>query len=106
MAAVDAYTDPAVKAKMYTDLTQYSNRRSTEGPYADNLDIDVLIVGAGFGMLLMANVKMVSLMQYRRRVLFEDSERSGVQDCHLRGWKELWWHLAVESLPWSASRFR
>ena len=32
-----------------TDLREYSNRKRTDGPYADNLDIDVLIVGAGFG---------------------------------------------------------
>ena len=28
---------------------EFSNRRGTDGPYADNLDLDVLIVGAGFG---------------------------------------------------------
>lgn len=31
-----------------TELSQYARRRATTGPYADNLDIDVLIVGAGF----------------------------------------------------------
>lgn len=31
-----------------TDLTQYAKRRGTTGVYADNLDLDVLIVGAGF----------------------------------------------------------
>lgn len=31
-----------------TDLSQYARRRATDGPYADNLDLDVLIVGAGF----------------------------------------------------------
>jgi len=31
-----------------TELTQYARRRRTDGPYADNLDVDVLIVGAGF----------------------------------------------------------
>ena len=31
------------------DLTEYSRRRRTTGQYADNMDIDVLIVGAGFG---------------------------------------------------------
>jgi ribulose 1,5-bisphosphate synthetase/thiazole synthase len=31
-----------------TELSQYARRRDTTGPYADNLDIDVLIVGAGF----------------------------------------------------------
>ena len=32
-----------------TDLREYSKRTRTDGPYADDLDIDVLIVGAGFG---------------------------------------------------------
>jgi cation diffusion facilitator CzcD-associated flavoprotein CzcO len=32
-----------------TDLRQYAKRRGTDGPYRDNLDIDVLIIGAGFG---------------------------------------------------------
>ncbi|KAH8798785.1 cyclohexanone monooxygenase [Hyaloscypha sp. PMI_1271] len=31
-----------------TELSQYARRRDTKGPYADNLDLDVLIVGAGF----------------------------------------------------------
>lgn len=35
--------------KMESELAEYSHRRSTTGPYADNLDIDILIVGAGFG---------------------------------------------------------
>lgn len=32
-----------------TDLWQFAARRRSDGPYADNLDVDVLIVGAGFG---------------------------------------------------------
>jgi NADH dehydrogenase FAD-containing subunit len=36
-----------------TDLTQYAQRRRTGGPYADNLDLDVLIVGAGFSGVYM-----------------------------------------------------
>ncbi|KAH8760728.1 HK97 family phage prohead protease [Hyaloscypha sp. PMI_1271] len=34
---------------MKTELTQYSHRRSNIGPYADDLDVDVIIVGGGFG---------------------------------------------------------
>ena len=33
-----------------TDLKEFAQRRGNEGSYADNLDVDVLIVGAGFGM--------------------------------------------------------
>lgn len=36
---------------MKTELTQYSHRRSSTGPYADDLDVDVIIVGGGFGMI-------------------------------------------------------
>ncbi|PVH88096.1 cyclohexanone monooxygenase [Cadophora sp. DSE1049] len=31
-----------------TELSQYGRRRATTGPYADNLDLDVLVIGAGF----------------------------------------------------------
>ncbi|SMR42332.1 unnamed protein product [Zymoseptoria tritici ST99CH_1E4] len=31
------------------ELAEYGRRRGTEWPYNDNLDVDVLIVGAGFG---------------------------------------------------------
>ncbi|GJD01079.1 HK97 family phage prohead protease [Colletotrichum higginsianum] len=40
---------PAQKKKFATELTDYASRRQTTGPYADNLDVDVLIVGGGFG---------------------------------------------------------
>ena len=30
-------------------LYEYAERKRTDGPYADDLDVDVLIVGAGFG---------------------------------------------------------
>lgn len=36
-----------------TELTDFSNRRSTTGAYADNLDLDVLVVGAGFAGMYM-----------------------------------------------------
>ncbi|KAF2172967.1 hypothetical protein M409DRAFT_62608 [Zasmidium cellare ATCC 36951] len=34
---------------LHRELAEYGRRRAMDGPYADNLDIDVLIVGAGFG---------------------------------------------------------
>jgi len=40
---------PAVPKGFHTELKEYSKRRGTEYPYNDDLDIDVLIVGAGFG---------------------------------------------------------
>lgn len=43
---------PETDKKFHTKLTDYSARHeSTTGPYADNLDIDALIVGAGFSKL-------------------------------------------------------
>lgn len=41
--------EPEPERILKTDLRQYSNRRRTDGQYADNLEVDVLIVGAGFG---------------------------------------------------------
>ncbi|PNP74971.1 hypothetical protein FNYG_11695 [Fusarium nygamai] len=34
---------------LHRDLSGYADRRRQDGPYADNLDIDILIVGGGFG---------------------------------------------------------
>lgn len=45
MAASEALPERVMK----TELAQYGRRRAKDGPYADNLDVDVLIVGAGFG---------------------------------------------------------
>lgn len=43
-------TDSHPTKKFATDLTDYAvQRRDATGPYADNLDVDVLIVGGGFG---------------------------------------------------------
>ncbi|KAF2454997.1 putative steroid monooxygenase [Lineolata rhizophorae] len=35
--------------KIETELSDYAHRRDTAGPYADNLEVDALIVGGGFG---------------------------------------------------------
>jgi hypothetical protein len=37
------------RSTLKTELTEFAHRRNNEGPYADDLDVDVLIVGAGFG---------------------------------------------------------
>lgn len=45
-----AMTDSKTK-KFNTELTDYSTRHKEDsGPYAADLDIDAIIVGAGFGM--------------------------------------------------------
>lgn len=40
-----------VKSKKFnTELTDYSESHASKtGPYADNLDVDALIIGGGFG---------------------------------------------------------
>ena len=35
--------------KLRTQLREYGRRRRTDGPYADNLEVDALVVGGGFG---------------------------------------------------------
>lgn len=40
---------PALPPYMHSELKEYSHRRGNEYPYNDNLEVDVLIVGAGFG---------------------------------------------------------
>ncbi|KAI9697115.1 MAG: hypothetical protein M1820_007930 [Bogoriella megaspora] len=49
MAAVESYHDTSIPGHLERDLTEYSHRRDTTGAYADDLDIDVLVLGAGFG---------------------------------------------------------
>ncbi|ETI26881.1 hypothetical protein G647_09980 [Cladophialophora carrionii CBS 160.54] len=38
-------TNPKLKTKLW----EYGRRRRTDGPYADNLEVDALVVGGGFG---------------------------------------------------------
>lgn len=47
--------------KFNTELTDYSVQHpENTGPYADNLEIDALVVGAGFGMWLPLYLYVVS----------------------------------------------
>ena len=42
--------DPGItNPKLKTQLWEYGRRRRTDGPYADNLEVDALVVGGGFG---------------------------------------------------------
>ena len=45
MGSIDQ--EPLPERILKTDLREYSNRTRHDGPYADDLDLDVLIVGAG-----------------------------------------------------------
>lgn len=39
--------------KLRTHLHEYGQRRRTDGPYADNLEVDALVVGGGFAGVFM-----------------------------------------------------
>ncbi|TKA75117.1 hypothetical protein B0A55_05024 [Friedmanniomyces simplex] len=41
--------DPVTNPKLKTQLREYGRRSRTDGPYADNLEVDALVVGGGFG---------------------------------------------------------
>lgn len=44
-----AFVVPKLEKRFKTELTDYSRRHEdSTGPYADNLDVDAIIVGAGF----------------------------------------------------------
>lgn len=59
---------------MKFDLTEYANRRDTTGPYADNLEVDVLIVGAGFsGVFLLHELRKRGL----KAVIYEAGKELG-----------------------------
>jgi len=38
-----------VNPKLKTHLWEYGRRTRDDGPYADNLEVDALVVGGGFG---------------------------------------------------------
>lgn len=61
-----------------TDLREYSNRTRHDGPYADNLDLDVLIVGAG--KLLVYNVPRSTVDIHTGRHAAERPVRSSNRD--------------------------
>jgi heterodisulfide reductase subunit A-like polyferredoxin len=39
--------------KLRTQLREYGRRRRTDGPYADKLEVDALVVGGGFAGVFM-----------------------------------------------------
>jgi len=61
--------------KLRTELSEYASRRGNEGPYADNLLVDALIVGAGFSESSFCTAfydKLGLLSMLRRRIDAED----------------------------------
>ena len=54
--------------KLRTHLHEYGRRRRTDGPYADNLEVDALVVGGGFaGVFMFWSLRKVGL----KTVLYE-----------------------------------
>lgn len=48
--------------KFNTELTDYSTAHAdTTGPYAESLEVDALIVGAGFGRSMLALCSVINL---------------------------------------------
>ncbi|KAL4971590.1 hypothetical protein BDW66DRAFT_164973 [Aspergillus desertorum] len=68
-------TPTSVPKKFSTSLTDYSTSRATKsGPYADKLDVDALIVGAGFaGIFMLKTLRDQGL----RTVIFEAGNDTG-----------------------------
>ena len=44
MGREEELTNPKLKTKLW----EYNKRERTDGPYADNLEVDALVVGGGF----------------------------------------------------------
>ncbi|KAK0252820.1 hypothetical protein LTS09_011977 [Friedmanniomyces endolithicus] len=45
--------DPVTNPKLKRELREYGKRGRTDGPYADNLEVDALVVGGGFAGVFM-----------------------------------------------------
>jgi ribulose 1,5-bisphosphate synthetase/thiazole synthase len=63
---LDIITQPS---NMKSELKEFAHRRATTDRYADNLEVDVLIVGAGFGGVYL---------------LYELRTQAGFQFCYIR----------------------
>lgn len=79
----DSVEPIGLPGRMHTELKEYSRRRGTEYPYNDNLDIDVLIVGAGFGKSILSHTRLRRLIISRWCFLFENSPRAGLESDYL-----------------------
>jgi hypothetical protein len=75
----------SVDKGMKTELTQYSHRRSNIGPYADDLDVDVIIVGGGFGMHYTSTTSMARKTHINLRWCFlsQNTQRAWSSGSHL-----------------------
>ena len=73
----------ALPPRMHTELKEYSRRRGTEYPYNDDLNVDVLIIGAGFGILPPRGLLRSLANSFRRRLLFENTPRARSESYHL-----------------------
>lgn len=77
----------ATEKVLKTDLRQYAARRRHDGPYADNLEVDVLIVGAGFGMLqtlASKNDAPIDLLQVEHTSSMRCAKQATGQSCMTR----------------------
>ena len=96
---------PKPERILKTDLSEYGKRARTDGPYADNLDIDVLIVGAGFGgayLLYEMRKQGYNTVLYDAGTSFGGTWRWVSFSRNGRIKYQLTWVL--EHLPWRTSR--
>lgn len=89
-----------VHKKFNTELTDYSvEHHGDQGVYADNLEVDALIVGAGFAGIFM--LKTLRDKGYKA-VVYEAGNDTGVSPTHfyeLNAKSDKIGHLAMELLP-------
>jgi len=89
-----------VHKKFNTELTDYSvEHHGHQGVYADNLEVDALIVGAGFAGIFM--LKTLRDKGYKT-VVYEAGNDTGVSPTHfyeLIAKSDKTGHLAMELLP-------
>lgn len=58
----------------HRDLSEYACRRQQDGPYADDLDMEVIVVGGGFGgTYLLYELRKAGF----KTVVYEAGERFG-----------------------------
>lgn len=104
-------TVPNLEKKFKTELTDYSiSHGDRTGPYANDLDLDALIVGAGFSELSHHNLSSqiwcgrLTLRALRRHLHAQNPSRARPQCCYLRSRQQHRWDMAVELLPGGACR--
>jgi hypothetical protein len=78
-------------SKLRTHLHEYGRHRRTDGPYADNLEVDALVMGGGFAGVFMFWSRKAGL----KTVIYEEVPL----------WVELGFGIAIVSLSFPVRAF-